>query len=211
MQPDTYIAPVGQAQASQVIKNSRFIGTAQGAEDADAAQGCIAELRSRYPDASHHAWAYRVGVERALTAFSDDGEPGGTAGRPILAVLEGSGLSNTVVVVTRYFGGTKLGAGGLVRAYSGTASLVLAELSRAEYAHHQIIRLPLDYAQHPHAVYLASQLGVPILETAFKEHVELVLAVRPNQADVLQQALGEVGVYGLDWPALLEAERYLPL
>lgn len=109
------------------IKKSKFIARAVRVETADEALGMIKEMS--IPDATHNCWAYKIGEEYR---FSDDGEPGGSAGRPILAAIEGQGLDQVLVVVTRYFGGTKLGVGGLVRAYGGTAAECLRLAQKVE-------------------------------------------------------------------------------
>ena len=125
-----YPVPSGICQTEPCsFKNSRFIGTAGPAASVAAAQEFINSIRDRYPDASHHAYAFSVGFGATVTeGMSDDGEPSGTAGRPVLAVVKGSGLGDVAVVVSRFFGGTKLGTGGLVRAYTQTAQQVLGEL-----------------------------------------------------------------------------------
>lgn len=113
-----------RATLEESIKKSRFLALAAACDSTDGALAFVDEVKD--PEATHNCWAYRIG---SLYRFSDDGEPGGTAGRPILAAIDGQKLDHTVVVVTRYFGGIKLGAGGLVRAYGGVASncLRLAE------------------------------------------------------------------------------------
>ncbi len=114
--------PRGVGRAELEIKRSRFLALAAPAADEAAAQAVLAGERTRYPDANHHAFAYRLGREGAVGRFSDDGEPGGTAGRPMMEVLLREALVDAVVVVTRYFGGTLLGAGGLARAYGQAAA-----------------------------------------------------------------------------------------
>ena len=109
------------------IKKSKFIARAVRVETSEEAMGRIREIA--LPDATHNCWAYKIGEEYR---FSDDGEPGGSAGRPILAAIEGQGLDQILVVVTRYFGGTKLGVGGLVRAYGGTAAECLRLAKKVE-------------------------------------------------------------------------------
>ncbi|RZU98274.1 IMPACT family protein [Spiribacter vilamensis] len=120
-----YRVPATTGTAEITVKRSRFIATAVPAADRDAALAAVDESRCQHPEARHHCWAWQG---RNSAASSDDGEPGGTAGRPILGVIGHKGLVDVVVVVTRYFGGTKLGAGGLVRAYAGAAEAVLSEL-----------------------------------------------------------------------------------
>ena len=111
-------------EREEVVKGSRFIAFVTRVKDVDGALAKLDEVRTRHSDATHNTWAYRVGAE---VRFSDDGEPGGTAGRPMLEVLQKRGLDFVLAVVTRYYGGVKLGAGGLVRAYSGSLAKALDE------------------------------------------------------------------------------------
>jgi uncharacterized YigZ family protein len=129
-----YLIPAGRARVEEVILRSRFISTAAPVSTPDAARAFIAEMRAEFPDASHNCYAFVAGPpgSTAQIGMSDDGEPGGTAGRPMLAVLLGCGIGDIAVVVTRYFGGTKLGTGGLVRAYSGGVKAVLEALPTRE-------------------------------------------------------------------------------
>jgi uncharacterized YigZ family protein len=129
-----YPIPASRIRVEEVILRSRFITTAAPASTSDAARVFIASIRAEFPDASHHCYAFVAGPpgSTAQLGMSDDGEPGGTAGRPMLAVLLGSGIGDIAVVVTRYYGGTKLGTGGLVRAYGGGVKAVLDELSVVE-------------------------------------------------------------------------------
>jgi uncharacterized YigZ family protein len=128
-----YPIPAREVQTEIQVLNSRFIATAAPVFSVDEARLFIARIRSEFADASHNVPAYLVGHGASVTAHChDDGEPSGTAGRPALAVLSGSGLGDVAVVVTRYFGGTKLGTGGLVRAYSDAVRAVLDILPRAE-------------------------------------------------------------------------------
>ena len=121
--PETsYFTVAREAELEAVVKGSRFVEFVSAVQNVEAALGKLEEVRATYPDATHHCWAYLIGAE---TRFSDDGEPGGTAGRPMLETLQKRGLDRVLGVVTRYYGGTKLGAGGLVRAYGGTLSKTL--------------------------------------------------------------------------------------
>ena len=120
--------PTTTRDAEITVKRSRFIATAAPAADREAALAVVEAVRATHPDARHHCWAWQG---RSSAGSSDDGEPAGTAGRPILGVIGHKGLIDAVVVISRYFGGTKLGAGGLVRAYAGAAEAVLADLPSA--------------------------------------------------------------------------------
>jgi uncharacterized YigZ family protein len=129
-----YPIPAARVRAEQTISRSRFITTVTAAESQEGARGFVAEIKAEFPDAPHHCYAYVAGPPGSTgqVGMSDDGEPGGTAGRPMLAVLLGSGVGDIAVVVTRFFGGTKLGTGGLVRAYSGGVKAALALLPMRE-------------------------------------------------------------------------------
>ena len=131
---------------AEPIKGSRFIATAAPAGDEDQAKALLEELRAEWPDASHHCWAWRLAtpsIERA----GDDGEPGGSAGRPILATLVGRDLVDTAIIVTRWFGGTKLGVGGLVRAYGGTAAQALDTGAYDEWVARTVIEFSHTHAE----------------------------------------------------------------
>lgn len=125
-----YPVPARQTRVEETIQRSRFIATAAAAATVEEARAFIAGMRAEFADATHNCYAFVVGPPGSTgqIGMSDDGEPSGTAGRPMLAVLLGSGVGDIVVVVTRYFGGIKLGTGGLVRAYSGSVKAVLAAL-----------------------------------------------------------------------------------
>lgn len=129
------------ATHEMIVKKSRFIARASRADSPESASAFLAHVRE--PDATHNCWAYKIASQYR---FSDDGEPGGTAGRPILAAIEGQALDHVVVVVTRYFGGIKLGAGGLVRAYGGTAAECLRLAHRVEVKKRKrfALRIPFD-------------------------------------------------------------------
>ena len=161
----TYRVPRRAAQAEIEVKRSRFLCTLERVEDEQSARALVDRLRREHWDARHHCSAFVVGtppvpVERS----SDDGEPAGTAGAPMLEVLRGAGLSDTAVVVTRWFGGTLLGAGGLVRAY-GDAGRVESELRSR---------------------------GVDVLETSYGARVRLLLGVDPEQVGRVEGLLAEL-------------------
>lgn len=125
-----------------VIENSEFLAFAERADTPEAALAQLAALRTRYPDATHHCWAYRIGP---AYRFGDDGEPGGTAGAPILRAIEGQGVDHVMVVVVRYYGGVKLGTGGLVRAYGGTAAECLRTAPRLEVRPRQTVQVSVPF------------------------------------------------------------------
>jgi uncharacterized YigZ family protein len=206
---ERYRVPVGEARSESVIKNSTFIGSIGHAEDMGAAEAFIVRVRREFPDASHHAWAYHItGGPQALIGSSDDGEPGGTAGRPMLAVLEGSGLAEVVAVGTRYFGGTKLGPGGLVRAYSGVVREALAALPTEERVLHRLARIRADYALFGHLQYLLPKQGVRIEGEDYTERVSMVLAVPYDRWGAVARLLSELTSGGIDLTRCQVGARY---
>ena len=177
--PIRYPAPAGVVQVEEVIKRSRFIGIAGPAATVDEAQAFIAQIRDHYSDATHNAWAFAVGIgNRAVRGMSDDGEPSGTAGQPILARIDGSGLGDLVVVVTRYFGGVKLGTGGLVRAYGSVAGMAIKALDIVEKVRMRRIDLEAGHYRHygPRRGLIDAHGGQGIEEN-FGEDVDLRVAV----------------------------------
>ena len=141
------IVPAGKARSEITVLNSRFIATAAPAFSVEQAREFIAHVKHEFPDATHHVPAYVIGHGSSVVAHChDDGEPSGTAGRPALAVVQGSGLGDIALVVARYFGGTKLGTGGLVRAYGDAARAVLEMLPRAEKVLTHTVQVTLPYA-----------------------------------------------------------------
>lgn len=142
-----YPIPARQARVTDEVKGSRFIATASRASGVEAAKAFVARVKAEFGDATHNCSAWVVGPpgSTACTASSDDGEPGGTAGLPILNVLLNSGVGDVAVVVTRYFGGVKLGRGGLARAYSAGAQRVMKELPLTERVFYADIEVTADY------------------------------------------------------------------
>jgi len=155
----------------QVI-NSRFIATISPADSVEEARAFIHTIRMEFPDASHHVPAFVIGGGNSLTEFcSDDGEPSGTSGRPLLAVLKGSGLGNVAVVVSRYFGGTLLGTGGLVKAYSEAGKTVTMAVGRAALVPAFRASILLPYGMYERARQALENAGSLILREDFAESV----------------------------------------
>lgn len=142
-----YPVPAGPVDRELLINKSRFITWLRPVASREQAMAVIEEARACYPDATHHCYAYLLGnPASAQAAMNDDGEPSGTAGKPIFNVIQHKGMSDVLVVVIRYFGGVKLGAGGLVRAYAAAAEAVLAEVERVEHIPMARRTLTLDFA-----------------------------------------------------------------
>ncbi len=171
----------GEARLQQDIKKSRFLAQATAVDDVDAALVFFARVGAR--DATHNCWAYRIGAQYR---FNDDGEPGGSAGRPILLAIEGQGLYRVAVVVTRWFGGIKLGVGGLVRAYGGCAAECLRLAAKRELVERIHARVRCDFSA---AATLYARLrefdAIKHSEHAFADGVELELDVPSAQVAAL--------------------------
>ncbi len=168
------------------VKGSRFLAESDLVTTVEVAQETLEKIRKREYSATHHCYAYRVGFfDRMTFKYSDNGEPSGTAGRPIYDVICGHNLTNVLVVVTRYFGGTKLGTGGLARAYSEAAKFVIKKSGIKENFSMESIRLEIGFAYYDQLVktlhrYSAMQIGVD-----YSDRVTLELEVRKSRADKL--------------------------
>jgi uncharacterized YigZ family protein len=185
--------PSAQARAEIRVSNSRFIATAAPSATVEQARALVAAIRAEMPDASHHVYAYIVGHGATTTlGMTDDGEPPGTAGRPVMAVLNGSGLGDITLVVTRYFGGTLLGTGGLVRAYGDAAKAVLAILPREEKIERHSLTLVLPYAAYEPARRLLASLAGSVLDESFAAEVTLRVLLPLAQVDQFVAAIGEL-------------------
>ncbi len=176
-----YPIPAAPARVELRFSNSRFIGSATYTPSVDAAKAYIAQIRAEMPDATHHVYAYLIGYGASVTAgMSDAGEPSGTAGRPALAVLRGSGLGDVTLVLTRYFGGTLLGTGGLVKAYSDTAKAVLEALPRTERIPTNTIMMSIAYAAYTPVRQILSAHHAQLTDEQFATDVSLI-AVLPTE------------------------------
>ena len=168
------------------IKISRFLGLAIPCQSAHAALQHIAQLQHQHPHANHIVFAYRIqSPQGLLIKFHDAGEPSGTAGKPVYQHLEGKDLINLLVVVVRYFGGIKLGAGGLTRAYSNTARKVIENSILTEYIEYVKIELTLDYNQMQSFEYQLKKLKGDIIQQIFAENVKLLISVPQGQVSTL--------------------------
>ena len=189
----TYLTVARDAEAETEVKRSRFLCTLVRIKDESEARAVIERLRKQHWDAGHHCTAFRIGpppspVERS----SDDGEPAGTAGAPMLDVLRGAGVSDVVAVVTRWFGGTLLGAGGLVRVYGDAVRTALDEAGRLRRS---LVREHLLVLEHAEAGRVESELrtrGVVVLDTAYGARVSLTLGVPPAGEARLSALLAEL-------------------
>lgn len=174
-----------------IEKKSRFIADVRLVESEEEALSFIEEIRKKYWDASHHCYAYSVGTARECTRCSDDGEPSGTAGRPMLDVLLGADIYNAAVVVTRYFGGTLLGTGGLVRAYSKAVQEGLARSRVIEKQRGVSLLVTTDYSGLGKIQYLAGERKIPVLDASYADQVVMKLLVPDGAAEQIKRAITE--------------------
>ncbi len=188
-----YPIPAREARAEIMVVNSRFIATAAPAFSVEQARAFIARIRTEFPDASHNVPAFLIGYGASVTAHcTDDGEPAGTAGRPALAVLQGSGLGDAAVVVTRYFGGTRLGTGGLVRAYGDSVKAVLEVLPRAEKVPTHTVMLACEYSYFERIRLLVQAHHGQVLDEDFGADVTITARFAAWHLEPFQAALAEL-------------------
>jgi uncharacterized YigZ family protein len=183
----SYLTVNDITEAEITEKKSRFIATVLHIESEEEATAILADFRKRYWDARHNCYAYVLGKKSELERFSDDGEPSGTAGRPILEVIKGRGLTNTMIIVTRYFGGVLLGTGGLVRAY--TDSSALAVDTAKEEGRLVNMRLLLkadikaDYTLSGKVQYSLAGMDVKVFDTIYEDSVIFKVGIPADEAD----------------------------
>lgn len=181
-----------RAEGEIVEKKSRFIATVLPVETEEEVEAFLGELRKTYWDANHNVYAYRIGQQKMIERFSDDGEPVHTAGLPVLSVLQKEDIRNVCIVVTRYFGGTLLGTGGLVRAYSKAAQEALCAgivIQKEEYVRYYI---DMDYTQLGRIQYGVLRAGLTLLDTEYTDGVRMRLLVPRSDEARFQQDITEM-------------------
>jgi uncharacterized YigZ family protein len=188
-----YPVPAREIRRELIVSNSRFISTLAPVFSVDEAKSFIARIKTEFPDASHNVPLYLIGFgDSEIAHCSDAGEPSGTAGRPALAVLRGSGLGDVAVVVTRYFGGTKLGTGGLVRAYSEAVRLVVDTVPRAEKVLTLTVMLVFPYTYLERVRLLVASPEGKILDEDFAADVTMTARLRVEKLPAFQASLSEL-------------------
>lgn len=188
---EEFLSVSGETVTEKVIEKSRFITTSRYVDGEEAAKSFVASIKKKYPDATHNCYAYICDAAGNFMRFSDDGEPQGTAGMPMLEVLKNRKIKKTAAVVTRYFGGIKLGAGGLVRAYSGCVSenLSAAEIvtytpcSRAAYA--------VGYSFAESLLKFCERSACRILKTEYSDGVTVEAEIKLSEKSAFDSALKE--------------------
>jgi len=192
---DRFPTPASQQRFEIELKRSRFITTVAPAQDKRSALVVIESIRQEFTDANHHCWAMVAAGPNDVyhQDQSDDGEPKGTAGKPMLNVLQHSGLGNVVVVVTRYFGGIKLGAGGLVRAYTQSVSAALAELKTTVQYIREDRQLEIPYSQLDTVEHWLQSTDIIVSDKEFTDNVVLHLAIPKSEILKLEMKVTELG------------------
>ena len=174
------------------IEKSRFIGYAKPIKTEEEAVEFINEIKKKHKDARHNVWAYTVGKSMNIQRYSDDGEPQGTAGIPTLEVIKKEDLRDVVVVVTRYFGGIKLGAGGLVRAYTKGAKIALEAGKIIEKIMYQEVKIKIDYNQLGKVQNEIMNMGYFIKDTIYEDNVEIIVYSRINEKEDIIEKINDI-------------------
>ncbi|HGM3507032.1 TPA: YigZ family protein [Clostridioides difficile] len=174
------------------IEKSVFIGYAKPIKSEEEALEFINEIKKKHKDATHNVWAYTVGQNMNIQRYSDDGEPQGTAGIPTLEVIKKEDLRDVAVVVTRYFGGTKLGAGGLVRAYTKGAKLGLEAGKIIYKVMYQEVKVKIDYTQLGKVQNELMNLGYFIKDTVYEDNVEIIVYSKLEDVEKLSEKMTDI-------------------
>ena len=205
MSQTRYLIPTGFQRSEIEVERSHFITSIEPVDSPEAALQFVARLKQEFPDANHNCWAYLVGPPGSCDkiGLSDDGEPHGAAGRPMLTVLQHSDIGDIVVVVTRYFGGIKLGKGGMVKAYTLAVKSALERLESTEKIDWCELELKFDYSQLNGIERLLPEFEAEILDRQFSEQICLQLRLPAEQREKLREQLtnltaGKIAVNQLD-------------
>ena len=187
------LIPAAKHSVELRIKNSRFIGTIGPAFSVSAAKQFIRDINQLYSDATHNVPVYQIGAGASIIAHSsDNGEPSGTAGRPALAVLKGSGLGDTVLVITRYFGGTKLGTGGLVKAYSDAARAAINEVPKAKRILVDRCQITSPYKLYEQVLRILSKHDCTVIHEDFSQVVDIQFTIPAGLKEILTFKISEI-------------------
>ena len=203
-----YKTLMARGEAEFIVNKSRFIGYGAPVSSEEEAQDFLKQIRARHKDASHNCYAYIVGANMGIMRYSDDGEPGGTAGLPIIEVMKAQAVTNAAVVVTRYFGGVLLGAGGLTRAYAQGAAEALRAAGVGEMHPTARYLVELPYPLLDRALHFLKDKPVSIDDKAFAEAVTLTLRVKTVDQALVTEELAQA-LDGRVEPLFVD-ETYLP-
>ncbi len=207
----SYLIPLAEIRREMTVVNSRFIATLAPALNIDEARAFMARVRKEFVDARHNVPVYIIGGGNTVTEyFSDDGEPSGTAGRPALAVLRGSGLGDAVLVITRYFGGTLLGTGGLVKAYTESAQMVVGAVGRGRrvLAHTAMIAIPYNLLERVRLI--ASRRGAETLGEDFAADITMTIRLAVDSFEIFQDEMRELSAGKIQAEIIETKEMIVP-
>ena len=182
----------GPAQGEIVEKKSRFIANVFPVDSEEQALEIVEKTKKQYWDARHNCFAFVIGKNNEVQRFSDDGEPQGTAGKPILEVLTKGNIHNTLIIVTRYFGGTLLGAGGLIRAYSHASKIAIDAGHIITMAPCKVISVSVDYSFYDRLNILLNEFSANIENSEFTDSVTVIFSIRENTVSLLQDKLTQL-------------------
>ena len=189
---DTYRTIAGRSEGGYRDRGSKFIAVALPVSSEEEVKGCLADIRGEYHDARHHCYAYVLGADKSGSRFNDDGEPSGTAGRPILGQINSNDLTNVLVVVVRYFGGTKLGVRGLINAYKSSASEALAASEIIEKTVDEIYTVRFRYPAMNQVMQIMKEPEVKVMSTDFSLQCQLEFTVRKSLSEHVCDKLSKI-------------------
>ena len=189
---DTYHTISGIATAAVTEKRSKFIAFAHPVLSADEVKEIVQCYRKEYYDARHVCWAYMLGFDRTDFRSNDDGEPSGTAGKPILGQINSNELTNILIVVIRYFGGVKLGTSGLIVAYKAASVAVIGEAQIVERTVDEVIMIHFPYVQLNGVMRVVKDMNPEIVSQTFELECDMTLRIRKSEAERLQNALADI-------------------
>lgn len=188
-----YLIPQATQRTQTSVANSRFITTIGRVNSVEDTKAFLAQIRAEMPDASHHVYAFRIGYGNStIEGMSDDGEPTGTSGPPVLSVLRGSKVGDVMIVVTRYFGGTKLGTGGLVRAYTEAAQVALADLAIEEKIEKVLLGVEATYTFYGQIKRLVESYHGVLKEETFEADIIMVIEFPEVEVEAFSNALRDL-------------------
>ncbi|MBI3152270.1 MAG: YigZ family protein [Chloroflexi bacterium] len=207
-----YLVPLHEIRREHIVVNSRFIATLAPAFSIDEARAFMAKIKKEFADATHNVPAYIIGGGNSVTEyFSDDGEPSGTSGKPALTVLRGSGLGDAVLVITRYFGGTLLGTGGLVKAYTESAQLVVHAVPRGKRQPVHVVMLAIPYNLLERIRLATTRQRGEILGEDFAGDITLTLRFPMDTFEAFQNDLRELSAGKLQAEIIESSEMVVPI
>lgn len=201
------LIPAGSSSGILEIKRSKFFYSAEGISSQEEAKRIILEARSRHPQANHVVYAYVLGLQGDIFGMSDDREPKHTAGRPALEVVKGSGITNVLVVIVRYFGGIQLGTGGLVKAYGDAAKNALASLPVEAYISREHIQVNVSYPLYEQASIILKESGADSIRETFETDVRITARIPSQQSELLRTKLQDLSSGTIEFSVLPDHEN----